>query len=78
MKVLVGAFNQEKALIGAFSVIVQLRRLIVYSTSYKSVAVSPSHQSESDSTMNTSSEAGGEAGLLGLYTHYLVELRDPR
>merc|ERR1739848_14977 len=28
--------------------------------------------------MNTSTEAGGEAGLLGLYTHYLVELRDPR
>ena len=33
MKVLVGALNQEKALVGAFSVIVQLRRLIVYSTS---------------------------------------------
>ena len=42
------------------------------------MAVSPSDQSESDSTMNTSTEAGGEAGLLGLYTHYLVELRDPR
>ena len=28
MKVLVGAFNQEKALVGAFSVIVQLHRLI--------------------------------------------------
>ena len=32
MKTLVGAFNQEKALVGAFSVIVHLRRLIVYST----------------------------------------------
>ena len=32
MKVLVGAFNQEKALVGAFSVIVQLHRLIVHST----------------------------------------------
>ena len=32
MKALVGAFIQEKALIGAFSVIVQLQRLIVYST----------------------------------------------
>ena len=32
VKVLVGAFNQEKALVGAFSVIVQLRRLIVCST----------------------------------------------
>ena len=32
MKALVGAFNQEKALVGAFSVIVQLRLLIVYST----------------------------------------------
>ena len=29
---LVGAFNQEKALVGAFSVIVQLRRLIVCSS----------------------------------------------
>ena len=28
MKALVGAFNQEKALVGAFSVIVQLNRLI--------------------------------------------------
>ena len=33
MKALAGAFNQEKALVGAFSVIVQLHRLIVYSTS---------------------------------------------
>ena len=33
MKALVGAFNQEKALVGAFSVIVQLHRSIVYSTS---------------------------------------------
>ena len=32
MKALVGTFNQEKALVGAFSVIVQLHRLIVYST----------------------------------------------
>ena len=32
MKALVGAFNQEKALVGAFSVIVQLHRLIVYCT----------------------------------------------
>ena len=37
VKALVGAFNQEKALIGAFSVIVELRRLIVYSTSHSSV-----------------------------------------
>ena len=28
MKALVGAFNQEKALVGAFSVIVQLHQLI--------------------------------------------------
>ena len=28
MKALVGAFNQEKALVGAYSVIVQLHRLI--------------------------------------------------
>ena len=32
VKVLVSTFNQEKAQIGAFSVIVQLHRLIVYST----------------------------------------------
>ena len=33
MKAVAGAFNQEKALVGAFSVIVKLHRLIVYSTS---------------------------------------------
>ena len=33
MKAVVAALNQEKALVGAFSVIVQLRRLIVYSIS---------------------------------------------
>ena len=33
MKAKVATFNQEKALVGAFSVIVQLHRLIVYSTS---------------------------------------------
>ena len=33
VKVLEGEFNQEKALVGAISVIVQLRRLIVYSSS---------------------------------------------
>ena len=32
MKALVGAFNLEKALVGAFSVIVKLHRLIVYGT----------------------------------------------
>ena len=30
MKAVVAAFNQEKALVGAFSVIVQLHRLIVF------------------------------------------------
>ena len=33
MKAVVATFNQEKALVGAFSVIVQLNRLIGYSTS---------------------------------------------
>ena len=33
MKAVVTAFNQEKALVGAFSVIGQLHRFIVYSTS---------------------------------------------
>ena len=34
MKAVVAAFNQEKALVEAFSVIVQLHRFIVYSTRY--------------------------------------------
>ena len=34
MRVVVATFNQEKALVGAFSVIVQLHLLLVYSTSY--------------------------------------------
>ena len=34
VEALVGAFNQEKALVGAFSMIVQLRQLIVCRTSY--------------------------------------------
>ena len=34
MKALVGAFNQEKALVGAFSVIVQLHRLIDFLNTY--------------------------------------------
>ena len=32
VKAVVAAFNQEKALVGAFSVILQLHQLIVYST----------------------------------------------
>ena len=32
VKALVGTFNQEKVLVGAFSVLVKLCRLIVYST----------------------------------------------
>ena len=35
MKAVVAASNQEKALVRALSVIVQLRRLIVFSTSFK-------------------------------------------
>ena len=35
MKAVVAAFNQEKALVGAFSVIVKLRRLIANSSSGK-------------------------------------------
>ena len=41
MKAIVGAFNQEKALVGAFSVIAQLHRLIVYSTSVSGVSWEP-------------------------------------
>ena len=39
MKAVVAAFNQEKALVGAFSVSVQLHRLIVYSTRQAAAAV---------------------------------------
>ena len=39
MKAVVAAFNQEKALVGAFSVIVQLHRLIVYSTNLEHALV---------------------------------------
>ena len=39
MKGLVGALNQEKALVGAFSLIVQLRRLIVCSTNHDTYPV---------------------------------------
>ena len=38
MKALVGAFNQEKALVGAFSVIVQLHRLPVCGTNVETAA----------------------------------------
>ena len=38
VKAVVAAFNQEKALVGAFSVIVQLHRLIVYSTTEHCIA----------------------------------------
>ena len=34
VKAVVAAFHQEKALVGAFSVIIHHRRLIVYSTNY--------------------------------------------
>ena len=35
VKVVVAAFNKEKALVGAFSVIVQLHRLIVNSSTWR-------------------------------------------
>ena len=38
MKYVVAVFNQEKALVGAFSVIVQLRRLMVNSSSHDTIA----------------------------------------
>ena len=40
VKAVVAAFNQEKALVGAFSVIVQLHRLVVCSTTHDCVACS--------------------------------------
>ena len=44
MKALEGAFNQEKALVEAFSVIVQLHRLMDYSTNYSNAPQAPGHQ----------------------------------
>ena len=44
MKAQVGAFNQEKALVGAFSVIVQLHRLLVYSTTGNGTRSSAEHR----------------------------------
>ena len=41
VKALVASFNQEKALVGAFSMIVQLRRLIVNSTNLVSGSPAP-------------------------------------
>ena len=40
VKVVVAAFNQEKALAGAFSVIVQLHRFIVYTALVLTVMIS--------------------------------------
>ena len=56
VKAVVAAFNQEKDQVGAFSVIVQLHRLIVYSTSLNL------HQAKDGMTMNilgVSALAGG-------------------
>ena len=39
-----GSFNQEKALVEAFSVIVQLHRLMDYSTNYSNAPQAPGHQ----------------------------------
>ena len=52
MKALVGAFNLEKALEGAFTVIVQLRRLIVCSTT---LYTSPSQSAVTFSSYSPSS-----------------------
>ena len=53
---LVGAFNHEKALIGAFTVIVQLRQLIVCSTSLNLFGVIP----PDTGIMGPSREAGDQ------------------
>ena len=57
MKVVVAAFNQEKALVGAFSVIVQLHRLIVYSTRH----ISGEH--DTDHSMNQKPEPPLQAAV---------------
>ena len=44
MKAVVAAFNQEKALVAAFTVIVRLHRLIVTSTKLTSSSLFTSHQ----------------------------------
>ena len=48
---LVGAFNQKKALVGAFSMILQLCRLIVNSTSPEHTPTQTTLQSIADPTM---------------------------
>ena len=61
------AFNQEKALVGAFAVIVQLHRLIVYSTN-----VAPC------STFATQPPAGPGAAAVAAPTPHLQPLANQR
>ena len=67
MKAVVAAFNQEKALVGVFSVIVQLRRLIVNCTKYPGSPV----------VVSAGVERGGEeevGGVAGELAHAQVEV----
>ena len=68
----VAAFNQEKALVGAlvgaFSVIVQLHRLIVYSTRMLYL-ISHSPITISTNTLHTSQSAGGDTDTCRLYIY---------
>ena len=63
MKALVGAFNQEKALVGAFSVIVQpVVEPMDQFTALISSIVTPSHPREREQAHNKAAGAGGGAG----------------
>ena len=52
VKALVGAFNQEKVLVGAFAVIVQLHRLIVFTALVPLLrSCGPGHNPANDAIM---------------------------
>ena len=66
MKAVVAAFNQEKALVGAFSVIVQLHRLIVNSTSVDIVYLSGTHLAGLQAPHGARGVDGGGAQQVGI------------
>ena len=63
MKAEVAAFNQEKALVGAFSVIVQLHRLIVYTALTATVLYSDKRQ-----------RASGQVDNKGLKCYHITDI----
>ena len=65
MKAVAAAFNQEKALVGAFSVIVQLCRLIVNSSSHHQALArrcSPPELEDEGARLGAPLVGGGQGG----------------